>query len=1647
MRKILLSLGATLLMLSSMATENCQAVALPASTSNSNNIQYTCQPPFLSSAAKPNIHFVIDVTGSMAYGVYRSKSSSSGSPTSTVPAQAIYVPTVNYYGLFKKDIYYNYNTSSSQWEEQASTTCTNTNRIGTVGCVSGNLLNYVTTNRIDIVRKILTGGRTFSTDVLEHELQDDVDSLGEPTSSCVFNAGSVAGTVMIASAASISATVHTTNIYKINITAGANTYTRIDAGSFIADGWKPGDVLSREGFTSNTGTWTVAAGGVTDKVLTVTTSTGTNTESKIATLTGPTRTSTSACPLVPAVTMVSTSASMKVNATTFNFTRAAGSFLTDGWLAGMTFVSSNFSNSQNNGLWTVAAVTATEITVTTAGMRTNNTARTAQLTQVNAYKVRIQSSTPVATGIIQDLYPSKADLEISFFSDTTGIGVDYSGGGVASSNTSKNQPLSNYVNAINQTTASGGTNTGPAMTAAKQFFKQETVTATYPATATDLVNKGVGNADPYFEPPLTGTATTANSSVASCRKTFAILISDGQWNQPDTSSSSDPVWPAFEMHRRDGTNDLRPDTDSPGGVAGTQSVNVYTVYAFGGSDIAGRNAMITTAIYGGFNDIDLNGKPYPFTNTTSPFVTPTITAANNITTSLDTTRLGYPLAQCNPFGTWTDACKEWDLSPSPHTGLPYNFFEADDGDTLSNSLINAVNDIMGRVASSAAASILGNNDNAGASLVQAMFYPEKQFDGTIKASWIGEVQAFWYYLDPKLNNITIRVDNGSTSNKKLVLTEDQIAKFNFDGTYTKVFQLADTNGNGVQDNAFDADGKPVSPDTSIDIEDASTLWRAGKTLWTRTPASRTIFTNDPTSTTAAKLDFTTGNATTLQPYLDTTSLASDIISYVRGSDVNATYGVRQRSVQIDTTTDVWKLGDVINSTPKMISEVRLNSYNLKAPGGYSDTSYDKYIKSDDYGKRGTAFVGANDGMLHAFKTGSNFIGSTQGVVAEIKNADGSTPPTDLGKELWAFIPKNVLPYLQYLMLPAYRHMYFVDSTPLVLDASIGMTNPNDSNGNALTNPCNTSTDSTYYLCARRTSLVTGTNQLSYSTTANGKGTSWRTVLVGSTGLGGASSSTKAATTDVSITISAGGTTTFTRTAGSFITDGWTNGMKFTAKGFSTVVNNSTFVISANPTAFVITCTPVAGLTAETATVSLIQNVVKTPLADLGYSSYFALDVTEPINSDLISPAIYPKLLWEFTDPRLGFSTVTPAIIRIKDSNDTVGPARNGKWYAVLASGPTGPINAISSDFEGKSQNPLTIFILDLKTGALIKTFNNLPSSNAFNSANAAVHTQVSGMPDNAFAGSLSASSIDVDKVDSLLPGFYSDDAVYIGYSRAGAEKPVSWNRGGILRLLTYNDSSPANWKVTTVIDNIGPVTASVTKLQDKTDHKLWLFFGTGRYFVKGDDPTNVQTLFGIQDPCYYDASNLASPHTFKAATSSSCTTPLVASMATPTGTPAASAGITGASASTLVDQSTSINIDTSTKKLESGKDGWYINLGAVNGTNYPKRTITNPVSSTNGVITFTTFTPSTDVCAYGGTTSVWAVKYNTGGVGSTNLKGQILIQLSTGAFQQIDVATAFTESLNRETVQYKGVPPKSEPAITTNANHIPSKRILHIQER
>lgn len=905
--------------------------------------------------------------------------------------------------------------------------------------------------------------------------------------------------------------------------------------------------------------------------------------------------------------------------------------------------------------------------------------------------------------------------------------------------------------------------------------------------------------------------------------------------------------------------------------------------------------------------------------------------SKNFTVSGGTTGnyLRNPLWYAAKWGGFTgsnepQSTDQWDKN---NDGTPDTYFPVSNPLQLDEQLEKALNAILTRVASGTAASILNSSEGSGASLLQAVFYPKKPFDDGTEASWIGEMQNLWFYLEPYLQRTSIRVD--TVADNKLSLLQDYVADFYFDAnqSQTLVRLMKDTTGDG---STLTTIGTSYSPDDTTNVK---SLWRAGRKLWSRNLSTldRTILTRtglaafDNATTGLSQFDDSLKADATIQTYLQAadTAEAGKIIQYVRGVDQP---DYRNRTVTIiNSTTGVhesgtWRLGDIINSTPKIQANVGLNTYDKSSPTGYADGSYDRFISSNDYKNRGMVYVGANDGMLHAFRMGvlheltdpCRASGANQDTCAadkaQINNYDTITNPLkstygananikasssdDLGREEWAFIPSHMLPYLKYLADPDYPHLFYVDGPSLVIDASINK-------HCALTN---------YWDCAKQTKFKTdyGTNNLDLTKT------SWRTILIGSTGIGGAS-------------------------------------------------RNSTATCTTNPG----------------------TNCVKTPVNGLGFSTYFALDVTDHNN---------PKYLWEFagdtaTGGNLGYATTGPVIVRIGDKD------KNGRWFAVFASGPTGPIDTTNHQFMGYSDQNLKLFVVDLATGSLVRT----------------IDTGIA----KAFAGSLSNGAIDTDRSKPWFSGFYKDDALYLGY--VYDDGTAKWNKGGVYRVITKEDSNPANWSHSKVIDGIGPVTTAIAKLQDRSSGNLWLYFGTGRYFYKlptgVDDPTAGQRLYGIKEPCYVNND-----------IETTCT---------------------AAYAGTIKDQTTTID-----EVLGVTDNGWYVNLDASTGNDSAERVITDPVASPAGAVFFTTFKPTNDVCSFGGTSYIWAVDYATGGIPrSSAMAGKVMIQVSTGAFAEVSLSSQMqAKGGRRSTDGIQGVPPKAQ-GLSLMTPPKPIKKILQIQEK
>ncbi|SPQ00573.1 putative Tfp pilus assembly protein tip-associated adhesin PilY1-like protein [Candidatus Sulfobium mesophilum] len=902
------------------------------------------------------------------------------------------------------------------------------------------------------------------------------------------------------------------------------------------------------------------------------------------------------------------------------------------------------------------------------------------------------------------------------------------------------------------------------------------------------------------------------------------------------------------------------------------------------------------------------------------------------------------------------------------------YYEAKDPTTLRARLIQAFQDIIKRAASGTAASVLASGEGSGANLIQAVFYPRKGFRDLTTGSedeiaWIGRLTNFWYYVDPFFGSSSIFEDNASTN--VLNLFDDNKINLHYDTTLEKVMadRWLDSNHNGIWETTEQI--------ASVEFESLKSLWEAGLKLWQRDISAdkRKIYTTiNGTSLLAGNFSSDTNNgdsdnSATLAPFMQAADAAeaSNIIRYIHGEDIT---GYRSRTVSINRCSNnqnfcsrdtdcaggtcvaqgrhVWKLGDVLNSTPKISSWVPLVQYHKT----YNDATYGipgrdsalgepadatHYITTTSYKNRGMVFAGGNDGMLHAIKLGKLELTWTGQQFQEKARMTG----TDLGKELWAFIPKNVLPYLIYQKDPDYGgcHVYSVDLTPYVFDASIGV-------DGGETNPAGCVAGTHYWNCKR---------------TAN----TWRTILIGGMRFGGAcKNSTASCTTDL---------------------------------------NGDGFVDD--------------------------KDCVKTPIADTGYSSYFALDVTDQN---------IPTLLWEFSDPALGYTTTGPAVVRIKDrkidpqdsSKNIPNEEGNGRWFVVFGSGPTGPIDTdpAKEQFLGRSDQHLKLFVLDLATG--------LPATTG--SKNPAIDTGIS----DAFAGSMLNGSFDATQTSTTLR--YQDDVVYIPYVRkctladAALFHPCTagtWTDGGVLRLQTNKTLNsggadlsstalyPDNWSASTVIDGTGPVTSSVVKLQSTLTNKLWLYFGTGRYYFEEgstiDDATNQRHLFGITEPCFNGTGF-----------TTNCTSSVTNSVIT-----------------TLQDKTCLNDQVCADAAISSGKAGWRISLDAASGPYRAERVITDPLATTFGVVFFTTYKPYNDECSLGGKSLIWAIKFDTGGSAGALLKGKALVQVSTGSIEELDLSTnTFVQRDSRRSGEIEGVPPTAQ-GLSILSSPPAVKRVIHMRER
>jgi type IV pilus assembly protein PilY1 len=218
-----------------------------------------------------------------------------------------------------------------------------------------------------------------------------------------------------------------------------------------------------------------------------------------------------------------------------------------------------------------------------------------------------------------------------------------------------------------------------------------------------------------------------------------------------------------------------------------------------------------------------------------------------------------------------------------------------------------------------------------------------------------------------------------------------------------------------------------STTASLDTSLTAATWEASNMM----PAhgSRKIFTYNPGTITSlgngTLFDFSAGGLTAAQRLTLDNNLS--LLNYLRGDATNefaggvGTFRDRQRYTRDNRPGGV--LGDIVNSTPVQVPEHGYGTLPITVDGAGLYAAYRSSTNPNIQNYIKSVFVGANDGMLHAFNSvdGVERFGFVPSAIYTVPRSNG-------------LMPENKL---KMLADQAYTHRFTVDGTPQLSDAFLG----------------------------------------------------------------------------------------------------------------------------------------------------------------------------------------------------------------------------------------------------------------------------------------------------------------------------------------------------------------------------------------------------------------------------------------------------------------------------------------------------------------------------------------------------------------------------------------------------------------------------------
>ena len=346
------------------------------------------------------------------------------------------------------------------------------------------------------------------------------------------------------------------------------------------------------------------------------------------------------------------------------------------------------------------------------------------------------------------------------------------------------------------------------------------------------------------------------------------------------------------------------------------------------------------------------------------------------------------------------------------------------------------------------------------------------------------------------------------------------------------------------------------------------------------------------------------------------------------------------------------------------------------------------------------------------------------------------------------------------------------------------------------------------------------------------------------------------------------------------------------------------------------------------------------------SAYVIMDITDPEQP--------PVLLGEIAMPCQGFTTCRPAVM-------PKGPSANpdedkSRWYLVFGSGPAATDGSATSNklSESTSDQAGRIFVVDLNALVAERIVRSVGASEALSDTLPPLAT----LEQASFVSEPIAFDLDLPRIHAGLS--LDTDVVYFGTVSGGKDS----SSGKVWRLRTQN-SSPANWTVSPLMDVGQPVSAAPTVALDENHHP-WVYFGTGRLFDREDIACNAaRGFFGIREP----------------EIGGSLSWGVVQFSELFDSTDVSSAFETVLN-QTKIEQDSDIRLDQ--ESAPASRDDLWLKNEIANAGGWkigflvPGERILTQAAVVGGMVTFTSHVPNMTPCYRDGDTSYWGLDYETG---------------------------------------------------------------------